>query len=55
MSINGDLELQSQIQKSSIADEIWGPSPDSDGGQARLETLSSFFGCYRKEKDFERV
>lgn len=55
MSDDGSLELSSIIQRSSIADEIWGPAPDQETEQARTERLKSFFVCYKDEQDFEQL
>ncbi|KAI8629053.1 hypothetical protein F5Y19DRAFT_475614 [Xylariaceae sp. FL1651] len=49
------VELQSLVQKSSIADEIWGPRPNPDLAQARLDTLASFFLYFDREKEFEQA
>ncbi|KAI0141977.1 hypothetical protein BJ166DRAFT_629804 [Pestalotiopsis sp. NC0098] len=55
MSDDGSLELSSILQRSSIADEIWGPTRDRETEQARTERLKSFFVCYKDEQDFEQL
>lgn len=55
MSDDGSLELSNILQKSSIADVIWGPIGDQETEQARTQRLKSFFVCYQDEQDFEML
>ncbi|RWA11831.1 hypothetical protein EKO27_g3287 [Xylaria grammica] len=55
MSTADPIELQSHHYNSSIADEIWGPSPGNEYPQPRLEMLSSFFVHFEEEQRFEKA